>query len=70
MSGKKENRASAKQKVDKVVTELNLTSDERRELHDKALGEDYLDYHEILARAKAMFDPVNVQSKKGEKKRW
>jgi hypothetical protein len=60
MSDKKENRASAKQKVDKVVTELNLTQGERRELHD-ALGEDYLDYHEILARAKAMFDPVNVQ---------
>jgi hypothetical protein len=69
MSDRKENRDSAKQKVDKVVTELNLTPGERRELHD-ALGEDYLDYHEILARAKAMFDPVNVQSKRGEKKRW
>lgn len=65
----KENRDSAKQKVDRVVTELNLTPDERRDLHD-ALGEDYLDYHDILSRAKNMFYPINIQSKKGDNKRW
>jgi hypothetical protein len=70
MTERKENRESAQEKVDQVVSTLSLTKDERRELHDAITGNDYMDYHEILARAKTMFEPVNVQSKKGDKERW
>jgi hypothetical protein len=67
---RKENRESAQKKVDQVVSALSLTKDERRELHDAITGNDYIDFHELIAMAKSMFDPVNVQSKKGEEKRW
>ena len=70
LNNRKENRESAQKKVDNVVSELNLTPDERRQLHNDITGEDYLSYQEILQRAKAMFDPVNIQSKKKDKKRW
>jgi hypothetical protein len=52
---RKENRASAKDKVDQVVKALGLTKDERRKLHD-ALGEDYIEYQDILTLAKSMFN--------------
>lgn len=48
---RKENRESAQKKVDRAVKEAGLTPDQRRKLHD-ALGEDYIDYNEILRRAK------------------
>jgi hypothetical protein len=67
---RKENRESAQKKVDNVQAELTLTKDERRELHDSITGDDYLDFHALVAIAKSMFDPINVQSKKGEKARW
>lgn len=67
---RKENRESAQKKVEQVVSTLSLTPAERRQLHDTITGNDYMDYHEILSSAKTMFDPVNVQSKKGEKRRW
>jgi hypothetical protein len=67
---RKENRESAQKKVDNVVSDLNLTKDERRELHDSITGNDYMDYSEILALAKSIFDPINVQSKKGDRPRW
>lgn len=65
----KQNQQSAKKDVEQVVTELHLTKDERRELHD-ALREDYLGYHEILARAKSLFKPYDISYKKGEQPRW
>ena len=52
---RKENRASAKKKVDQVVQDLGLTKEQRRELHD-SLGEDYMDYQDILALAKSLFN--------------
>ena len=67
---RKENRESAQKKVDQVVSTLNLTKDERRELHDSITGNDYMDFHDLIALAKSMFEPVNVQSKKGEEERW
>jgi hypothetical protein len=67
---RKENRESAQKKVDSVVSALNLTKDERRELHDSITGNDYMDFQDLIAKAKEMFDPVNVQSKKGEEERW
>ncbi|MEA5421359.1 hypothetical protein VB712_19210 [Spirulina sp. CCNP1310] len=67
---KKENRESAQKKVENVVSALNLTKDERRQLHDGITGQDYLDYQEILKIAKNMFDPVNIQSKQKEQSRW
>jgi dsDNA-specific endonuclease/ATPase MutS2 len=75
MSGKeeekrKENRESAQKKVDSVVSDLSLTKDERRELHDSITGNDYMDFHDLIALAKQMFDPINTQSKKGENERW
>ncbi|XWK86935.1 MAG: hypothetical protein U7127_22425 [Phormidium sp.] len=66
---RKENRESAEKKVNQVVAALKLTKDERKQLHD-ALGEDYLDYQEILARAKRMFDPYDISYKGGEQPRW
>jgi hypothetical protein len=66
----KENRESAQRKVDQVVSALSLTQGERQRLHHEITGNDYMDYQEILALAKSMFDPVNVQSSKGEKRRW
>jgi hypothetical protein len=53
-----------------VEAELTLTKDERQELHDSITGEDYLDFHVLVAIAKSMFEPVNLRSKKGEKERW
>ncbi|MBE9212855.1 hypothetical protein IQ247_09140 [Plectonema cf. radiosum LEGE 06105] len=41
-----------------------------RELHDEITGNDYMEYHEMLALAKKRFEPVNVQSSKGDKERW
>jgi hypothetical protein len=67
---RKENRESAQKKVDSVVSALNLTKDERRELHDSITGNDYMVFQDLIALAKSMFDPVNVQSKKGEEERW
>ena len=67
---RKENRESAQKKVDSVVSTLSLTKDERRELHDSITGNDYMEFHDLVALAKSMFDPVNVQSKKGEEERW
>jgi hypothetical protein len=67
---RKENRESAQKKVDSVVSALNLTKDERRELHDSITGNDYMDFHDLIASAKQMFDPINVRSKKGEDERW
>ena len=67
---RKENRESAQKKVDSVVSTLNLTKDERRELHDSIIGNDYMDFQDLIALAKQMFDPVHVQSKKGEDARW
>jgi hypothetical protein len=67
---RKENRESAQKKVDNVQAELTLTKDERRELHDSITGDDYLDFSDLITIAKSMFDPINVQSKKGEKARW
>lgn len=52
---RKENRASAKKKVEQVVKELGLDKDERRDLHD-ALGEDYMEYQDILSLAKSLFN--------------
>jgi len=66
---RKQNRASAKKDVDNVVRDLHLTSAERRELHD-ALREDYLGYHEILDRAKTLFDRYDISYKDGEQDRW
>ncbi len=65
----KQNQQSAKKDVEQVVTDLHLTKDERKKLHD-ALGEDYLGYHEILARGKSLFDPYHISYKNGEKPRW
>ncbi|MEG4520012.1 MULTISPECIES: hypothetical protein [unclassified Microcoleus] len=48
-----ENRASAKDKVEQVVKKLNLTKDERRDLHERL--EDYMSYQDILDLAKSMF---------------
>jgi hypothetical protein len=70
MPERKENREAAQKKVDQVVSALSLTKDERRDLHDAITGNDYMEYQEILALAKTMFDPINVQSSKGEKPRW
>jgi len=67
---RKENRESAQKKVDSVVSALNLTKDERRELHDAITGNDYMEFQDLIALAKSTFDPVNVQSKKGEEERW
>lgn len=69
-SDRKENRESAQKKVDQVVSALSLTKDERRELHDEITGNDYMEYQEMLALAKSRFDPINIQSSKGEKPRW
>jgi dsDNA-specific endonuclease/ATPase MutS2 len=66
----KENRESAQKKVDKVVSTLSLTKDERRKLHDAITGNDYMEYQEILKLAKSMFEPIHVKSSKGEKPRW
>jgi hypothetical protein len=66
---RKENHESAKQKVDQVVSTLHLTQDERRNLHD-SLGEDYLEYSEILAIAKGMFDSYHISYKDGKTPRW
>ncbi|GEM_PF-3483810 len=66
----KENRESAQKKVDQVVSALSLTKDERRQLHESITGNDYMSYQKMLALAKGMFDPVHVQSSKGEKPRW
>ena len=67
---RKENRESAQKKVDKVVSTLNLTKGERHQLHDSITGTDYMDFQDLIALAKQMFDPVHIQSKKGEKPRW
>lgn len=67
---RKENRESAQKKVDKVVSTLNLTKDERRRLHDAITGNDYMEFFDIIALAKSLFDQINVQSKKGENARW
>lgn len=67
---RKENRESAQQKVDQVVSALNLTKGERRDLHDSITGQDYIDFHDLIALAKSMFEPIHVQSKKGDKERW
>ena len=67
---RKENRESAQKKVDQVVSALNLIPGERRQLHDSITGNDYMDFQDLIALAKSMFDPINVQSKKGEKPRW
>ena len=67
---RKENRESAQKKVDSVVSTLNLTKDERRELHDAITGNDYIEFNDLVALAKSMIDPVNIQSKKGEEERW
>lgn len=48
-----ENRESAKDKVEQVVKKLNLTKDERRDLHERL--EDYMSYQDILELAKSMF---------------
>ncbi|MEH2383874.1 MAG: hypothetical protein V7K27_34125 [Nostoc sp.] len=48
---KKENQQSAKQKVDNAVKEAGLDERQRRKLHDQ-LGQDYMDYHEILEIAR------------------
>ncbi len=66
----KENRESAQRKVDQVVDALSLTKDERRQLHDAITGNDYMSYQDMLALAKTMFDPVHIQSSKGDKSRW
>lgn len=66
---RKENRESAKQKVDQVVSALHLTQDERRSLHD-SLGEDYLEHSKILAIAMGMFDPYHISYKDGKTPRW
>jgi len=49
---------------------LNLTKDERRELHDAITGNDYMEYSDMISLAKSKFDPINVQSKKRDKPRW
>ena len=67
---RKENRESAQKKVDNVVSALNLTKDERRELHDTITGNDYMEYSEMLYLAKSIFPRINVQSKKGDRDRW
>ncbi len=67
---RKENRESAQQKVDNVVSALNLTKDERRQLHDEITGNDYMEYSDMISLAKRKFDRINVQSKKGDKPRW
>ena len=66
----KENRESAQKKVDKVVGDLGLTKAERRELHEEITGNDYMDYHEMVRIAKLKFNPINVNSSKGNKPRW
>jgi len=70
MADRKENRESAQKKVNQVVSALSLTPDERRQLHDAITGNDYMSYEEILKLAKSMFDPVHIQSSKGNKPRW
>ena len=67
---RKENRESAQKKVDNVVSALNLTKDERRDLHDAITGNDYMEYSDMISLAKSMFEPINVQSKKGDQPRW
>jgi hypothetical protein len=67
---RKENRESAQKKVDQVVSALNLTKDERRELHDSITGNDYMEFSDLISLAKSLFEPINVQSKKGENPRW
>lgn len=67
---RKENRESAQKKIDQVESTLNLTKPERRELHDSITGNDYMEFSELITLAKEMFDPINVQSKKGEEPRW
>jgi len=70
MADRKENRESAQEKVDQVVSTLSLTPSERRQLHEAITGDDYMSYEEILKLAKSMLDPVHVQSSKGDKRRW
>ncbi len=48
-----ENRESAQDKVEQVVTKLKLTKNERQQLHYRL--EDYMSYHDILELAKSMF---------------
>lgn len=67
---RKENPESANKKVDKVVSALSLTPGERRQLHEAITGNDYMEHRDILALAKSMFDPIHVQSSKGDKPRW
>lgn len=67
---RKENRESAQKKIDQVESTLSLTKSERRELHDSITGADYMDFHKIVELAKSLFEPVNIQSKKGESPRW
>jgi hypothetical protein len=67
---RKENRESAQKKIDQVESTLNLTKDERRDLHDSITGNDYMEFSELITLAKSMFDPINVKSKKGENPRW
>jgi len=44
---RKENRESAQKKVDQVVKDVGLSKDQRRQLHDKITGNDYMSYQEI-----------------------
>ena len=67
---RKENRESAQKKVDQVQSALSLTDEERRQLHDSISGNDYMDFHKIMERARDLFDPINIRSKKGESPRW
>ncbi|NJR15291.1 MAG: hypothetical protein HC785_05990 [Calothrix sp. CSU_2_0] len=50
---RKENRESAQEKVDNAVREAGLSKNQRKKLHDR-LGQDYMEYSEILEIAYAI----------------
>jgi hypothetical protein len=51
---RKENRASAKDKVDQVVKALGLTKEERSKLHRNISGNDYMSYQDILQEGQSI----------------